>query len=108
MDLRVVESVRTEKFLTKDGIVVTPDDVGGWPSYRADAVALDSDGDGMPDEWERRHGLNPNDPGDAAQDTDGDGYTNLEEYLNGTDPRQFIDYTRPENNGTALHARAKQ
>lgn len=40
----------------------------------------DSDGDGMPDAWERYFGLNPADPNDATQDVDGDGYTNLEEF----------------------------
>jgi hypothetical protein len=40
----------------------------------------DSDGDGMPNAWETAHGLNPNDPNDASQDSDGDGY------LNNTDP----------------------
>lgn len=40
----------------------------------------DSDGDGMPDAWERYFGLNPADPKDATQDADGDGYTNLQEF----------------------------
>ena len=34
--------------------------------------------------------------------TDGDGYTNVEEYLNGTDPTEFVDYTKPENNTNTL------
>ncbi len=58
-------------------------------------VVLDADGDGMPDEWERRYGLNPNDPADANADKDGDGFTNLEEYLaktDPTDPRDHPDY----------------
>ncbi len=46
----------------------------------------DSDGDGLSDEWELRYGLNPNDPSDAAKDTDGDGFTNLQEYNAGSDP----------------------
>jgi hypothetical protein len=98
VDLRVIESVRTGKTTTRTGIIDTPADVGGWPAYKADAAVLDSDGDGMPDWWEKKYGLDPNDPSDAAKDPDGDGYTNLEEYLNGTDPTKFVDYTRPENN----------
>ncbi len=46
----------------------------------------DGDHDGMPDEWELAHGLNPHDPSDALQDPDGDGLTNLQEYQHGTDP----------------------
>lgn len=50
------------------------------------STVLDSDGDGMPDDWEIAHGLNPNDPTDANLDPDNDGLTNLQEYLLGTDP----------------------
>jgi len=46
----------------------------------------DTDGDGMPDEWETAHGLDPLDPSDAGVDTDGDTLTNLAEYTYGTDP----------------------
>ena len=41
---------------------------------------LDTDRDGMPDEWEQRRGLNPN-VADDKEDDDNDGYTNIEEYL---------------------------
>ena len=47
---------------------------------------MDSDHDGIPDEWEVRHGLNPKYASDAARDS-GDGYTFLEKYLNGIKPR---------------------
>ncbi|MBI5390050.1 hypothetical protein HZB02_01035 [Candidatus Woesearchaeota archaeon] len=46
----------------------------------------DTDGDGMPDSWETMYSLNPNDPHDAALDSDGDGFTNLQEYENNTNP----------------------
>ena len=52
----------------------------------------------------RAHGLNPNDSSDANEDADKDGYTNLEECLNGTDPRQYVDYRDPNNNVDALTA----
>ena len=41
----------------------------------------------MPDSWERRYGLDPNDEKDAALDNDKDGFTNLQEYNAGTDPK---------------------
>jgi hypothetical protein len=41
----------------------------------------DTDGDGMPNEWEVKHGLNPNLGTDFKLDFDGDGYVNGQEYL---------------------------
>jgi len=71
-----------------------PNNTYGWG--RVDALAAlglnDTDGDGMPDWWELWHGLNPNDPSDAALDSDGDGVSNLDEYLAGTDPQDAADY----------------
>jgi len=46
----------------------------------------DIDFDGMPDTWETTYGLNPNSRLDAAMDKDEDGYSNLEEFQNGTLP----------------------
>ena len=45
----------------------------------------------MPDAWEIRFDLDPNDPSDAALDQDGDGVTNLQEFLAGTPPSGSID-----------------
>jgi hypothetical protein len=47
----------------------------------------DTDGDGMPDDWETQFEFDPFDPSDAALDADGDGITNLDEFLQGTTPR---------------------
>jgi len=44
-------------------------------------VDWDTDHDGIPDAWEKSHGLNPNDPSDGNGDLSHDGYTNLEKYL---------------------------
>ncbi|MHC4074241.1 MAG: LamG-like jellyroll fold domain-containing protein, partial [Planctomycetota bacterium] len=48
-------------------------------------ISVDWDADGLPDDWEITHGLNPW-VNDADLDSDGDGPTNLEEYERGTDP----------------------
>ena len=52
-----------------------------WPTLNSLQAPADTDGDGMPDEWETTHGLNPNDSSDGTLRGD-DGYTNLEYYLN--------------------------
>ncbi len=51
---------------------------------------VDSDGDGLPDDWEIKWGLNPHDPSDAAQDGNGNGLSNLMEYQCGLDPTNTI------------------
>lgn len=56
------------------------------PEEEKPEVVLDADDDGLPDEWERRFGLSPNNSGDADEDLDGDGFTNREEFEAGTDP----------------------
>lgn len=52
----------------------------------------------MPDAWESSHGLDPKARADGTADGDGDGYTNVEEFLNGTALREFIDYRNLGNN----------
>jgi hypothetical protein len=55
-------------------------DVGGWPELESLPAPRDNDDDGMPDSWERKHGLDPRKP-DGDADRNGDGFTNLEEWL---------------------------
>lgn len=74
----------------------------GWIEMKSEPVPVDTDNDGMSDEWETRYGLDPKDASDAAKDKDGDVYTNIEEHFNGTDPTRFVDYTKPENNVSTL------
>ena len=63
------------------GFINNQDDCGGWPTLNSTDAPKDTDGDGMPDEWETANGLNPNDPNDGTV-VCADGYTNLEHYLN--------------------------
>ena len=104
VDERIVESVRTGKVTFRNGIIMTPNDVGGWPEYHSATAPADSDHNGMPDDWEKKFGLNPEDSSDGPEDSDKDGFTNIEEWLNGTDPTQFIDYSEPQNNINTLAA----
>ena len=56
------------------------------------ALELDDDQDGIPNGVEEENGLDPDDPSDAAFDTDGDLFSNLDEYNNKTDLRDAEDY----------------
>jgi hypothetical protein len=59
---------------------------GNVGMVKGGVAPLDSDKDGMPDTWEYYYGLNPYSTSDQNEDNDSDGYTNIEEYLNQTDP----------------------
>ena len=92
VDERIIGEVRSGRPTYGNGIIRTPADVGGWPDYRSIPAPVDTDHDGMPDAWELRHGFDPGNPADGVGDPDKDGYTSLEEFLNGTDPRAFVEY----------------
>lgn len=66
------------------------------------AAATDSDGDGMPNDYEIDNGFDPNNSADGPLDTDGDGLTNVQEYRAGTNPRSassFLRITAAERGG---------
>jgi pectate lyase len=65
----------------KSGIIDTQEDVGGWPVLKTTRPPMDSDHDGMPDEWEKNHNLSPLDPSDGSLLSADGCYTNLEIYL---------------------------
>ena len=65
-----------------------------WPELKSEAAPKDTDGDGMPDEWETKNGLNPNNASDGNQ-TNAEGYTNLEVYMNSL----VADITAHQNEG---------
>ena len=100
VDARIVEQVRTGKIAYKEGvplpatqfkhrrlpidsykigIITDPVQVGGYPDYKGTPYK-DSDNDGMPDDYETKHGLNPKSATDATALTK-TGYTNIELYL---------------------------
>lgn len=103
VDTRVTEQVRTGKIVYtenvklpesqfkhrrlpidsyKQGIITDVAQVGGYPEYKG-TPHKDSDNDGIPDDWEKKNGLNPNSASDAASFAKSkSGYTNIEEYLN--------------------------
>ena len=78
VDARVV----AETYSRSGRLIDSQRDVGGWPMLAPGRPWLDSDRDGMPDDWERSRRLNPRDPRDGNADADRDGYTNVEEWLN--------------------------
>lgn len=78
-DLRIIEQLAS--LGTKGAFIANEQDVGGIGTLAGADAPADSDGDGMPDEWEKANGTDP-DKADANGDTDGNGYTNIEDYVN--------------------------
>ncbi len=78
-DQRIIDDVRNGT----GRIISSEAEVGGWPDLPAEPARTDSDGDGMPDDWETARGLDPQNPQDGSHDNDNNGYTELEDWLNG-------------------------
>jgi hypothetical protein len=86
VDTRVINETKTGTAtgmgkLGKLGIIDMPSAVGGLPEYKSTKIIVDTDEDGMPDDWEIKNNLNPKDASDRNK-VDKDGYTMLEKYLN--------------------------
>ncbi len=96
VDVRIARSVRegtrghnlTQTF-NDLGYISNPSQVGGWPFLDPGFPCDDSDHDGMPDVWENVvfGNIDRGDRDNSSSDFDLDGYTDIEEYLNGTDPK---------------------
>ncbi|HMO61609.1 MAG TPA: hypothetical protein PKC39_10065 [Ferruginibacter sp.] len=87
VDQRIVHETRTRTTsgtgsAGRPGIIDNPAVVGGLPDYETCNGPIDTDADGMPDEWETEYGLDRNNPEDRNLIAN-DGYTMLEHYLNG-------------------------
>lgn len=89
VDERIIQEVRTgtASYGTQfrgggKGIIDYQDDVGGWPVLNSKPAPADSDGDGIPDNWELEHHLNPDDSSDGTMFMLNQEYTNLEVYIN--------------------------
>jgi pectate lyase len=84
IDTRVINEVQSGT----GNVIDDPSEVGGWLAIDSALPCADSDHDGMPDAWEQMFGFDLNDPAEASKDANGNGYTNIEEFLNGTNPVQ--------------------
>ncbi|MDR2804829.1 MAG: pectate lyase [Dysgonamonadaceae bacterium] len=83
IDRRITDEVRNGAFTYGDkGLIDSQSQVGGWPELSSLPAPVDSDNDGMPDDWEDANGLDKFDAGDNAAYGLSPVYTHLEMYLN--------------------------
>ena len=86
VDKRIINEVKngtaTYSGANYPGIIDSQETVGGWPTLNSTEPPVDTDGDGMPDEWEKQVGLNPNSYNNPNAHTLSSGYTDIEVYLN--------------------------
>ncbi|MFT3824935.1 MAG: hypothetical protein QM731_13515 [Chitinophagaceae bacterium] len=73
---------------TAGKIFMTEEEAGGQPAIAAATAPKDSDGDGIPDEWEKKNKLDAGNAADAGKFTLDKNYTNIEVYLNSLTERK--------------------
>lgn len=81
----------TKTYGRESGFIDSQEECGGWPVLKGEVALKDTDRDGMPDKWEKAHGLNPKDANDRnGYNLDPRGYyTNLEVYCNSLVEKQI-------------------
>ncbi|OIQ98784.1 hypothetical protein GALL_191500 [mine drainage metagenome] len=84
-----------------NGIITNIDQVGGYPEYKG-TPDPEVGADGIPTWWKVKYGLDVNDPNLASEDLQHDGYTVMDKYLDGLDPTQKIDWSKPSSNVNTL------
>ena len=84
-----------------NGIITDISQVGGWPEYQGEPIK-DLGPDGIPISWKKQYHLDVDDSGLAQKDLQGDGYTVMDKYLAGLDPRKKIDWNDPRSNVNTL------
>lgn len=81
VDKRIVAEVSSGTTIFGDGIIDSQEEVGGWPELAISALTKDSSKDGMPDDWKKENGLNPEEYEANGRDLS-DIYDNVEVYIN--------------------------
>lgn len=81
VDERIVHNTDKGIASYKNGIIDSQEDIGGWPFLKSQKGKLDSDEDGIPDDWENKKNLNSK-TNDANLFTLDKNYTNIEVYIN--------------------------
>ncbi|MEL0455849.1 pectinesterase family protein [Flavobacteriaceae bacterium SZ-1-7] len=81
VDSRIVHNTQEGSVNFKNGIIDSQENVGGWPILKSENGKTDSDKDGIPDEWEKQHQLNP-EIADSKGNSLDKVYTNIEIYAN--------------------------
>ena len=84
-----------------NGIITDVSQVGGYPEYKGEPLK-DLCADGIPLSWKKKFDLDVNDASLSQKDLQGDGYTVMDKYLAGLDPRKKIDWSNPRSNMNTL------